>query len=431
MKKELIQLLCVEPMSHSNLNKALSEDVVNRETGMERVVENVATFKKPSRKTLTKGVYELKDEFYPEYNVFFYHYSKEEQSKSEEAQLKRRKAANLPQCCPPPLPPKFSDLFKNALKLIDCQVFLHCISIVLQRADNLKSRCFSERQVHKTLHLIGLCLLEEERSRTDQDHVQVNFIEKANQFNILAKLENLVGNQRIESHKDLLQWVVHKWKAMIGVIPMEEVAEASTSESSPSEDDPEKERRRALAAARRARILEQMKAAQSNFIKDNKDLFDDSGPSEKSKAKRLSLGEPEVKEVDPVCLGPDKSNPVTTDNHFICILCQEEQLLTKDGPALVMAAYVQKSTVLSRRKFSDGEPVPEPAQNSPYDRCPILQADMTRVPHTSSCGHIMHSTCWFKYVDDLVNQLNQRISRQRNPQSFDIEKQEFLCPLCR
>merc|ERR1711881_182632 len=38
VRKEIIQLLCVEPMSHSALNKALPEDV-NHETGLEKVID--------------------------------------------------------------------------------------------------------------------------------------------------------------------------------------------------------------------------------------------------------------------------------------------------------------------------------------------------------------------------------------------------------
>jgi hypothetical protein len=73
VRREIIQLLCIEPMSHSALNKALAEDI-NRETGLEKVVESVATFKKPNNSTSSsgKGKYELKAEFYKEYNVFFY-----------------------------------------------------------------------------------------------------------------------------------------------------------------------------------------------------------------------------------------------------------------------------------------------------------------------------------------------------------------------
>jgi len=72
LKKEIIQLLCVEPMGHSTLNRSLSEDL-NRETGLEKVVESVAVFKKPAN---GKGVYELRPEYLGDYNVFFYHFSK-------------------------------------------------------------------------------------------------------------------------------------------------------------------------------------------------------------------------------------------------------------------------------------------------------------------------------------------------------------------
>ena len=88
VRKEIVQLLCVEPMSHSILNKALPEDV-NHETGLEKVIDQVATLKKPTC-TNSKGVYELKDKYYEEYNVFFYHYTREDQSKSEETEIKTK-----------------------------------------------------------------------------------------------------------------------------------------------------------------------------------------------------------------------------------------------------------------------------------------------------------------------------------------------------
>ena len=50
-RQEIIQLLCVEPMSHSALNKKLTMDLVSKETEMEKVVESVATFKKPATGT--------------------------------------------------------------------------------------------------------------------------------------------------------------------------------------------------------------------------------------------------------------------------------------------------------------------------------------------------------------------------------------------
>ena len=104
-RHEIIQLLCVEPMSHSALNKSLTVDLVTKETGMEKVVESVATLTKPASGT-ARRLYELKPEFYNRYNVFYYHYTKEEQSKSVENQRQRRQKEGLPLCNPPPVPPR-------------------------------------------------------------------------------------------------------------------------------------------------------------------------------------------------------------------------------------------------------------------------------------------------------------------------------------
>ena len=56
----------------------------------------MATFSKPTNNT-GKGVYQLKEDFYADYDVFFYHYTREDQSKSEEVQRARLKAADRPQ----------------------------------------------------------------------------------------------------------------------------------------------------------------------------------------------------------------------------------------------------------------------------------------------------------------------------------------------
>jgi len=58
VKKEVIQQLCIEPMTHSTLNKALVENV-NFETGLENVVRDIAILREPTRQR-TSVVYELK-----------------------------------------------------------------------------------------------------------------------------------------------------------------------------------------------------------------------------------------------------------------------------------------------------------------------------------------------------------------------------------
>ena len=80
----------------------------------------------------------------------------------------------------------------------------------------------------------------------------------------------------------------------------------------------------------------------------------------------------------------------------------------------------------------------------------MLRSDLAKSPYTSSCGHVMHAACWRKHYDDVLgherlrNRLRHPQVRQNfstivegkleshcHPQSFDVSKNEFLCPLCR
>jgi len=418
VRKEIIQLLCVEPMSHSALNKALPEDV-NHETGLEKVIDQVAVFKKPVG-TSSKGVYELKEEFYNEYDVFFYHFTREDQSKSEEAQRARLKSANSPQVCPPPSLPALSSNFLGLTSLLQADMMLHLLKLVLQRADDLKSRCFSECQVHKVLYLIGMALGEEERLQKVDPNTSFVFTKKSIEIGLLEAMETLSGSHRIESHRELLAWTIRRFRAISGVEEKMEVVDDT------EEEDEEAKKKRAKAAAeRRKRIMTQMANQQKTFMTENSRLFDETPSGLRDRLISTCDWEDDTS-LDssfPVCLGPNRSQPYPTETSFTCILCQEEEQLAADNNTLVMASYVQKSTVLSRNR-EETQPPPSPST------FPFLPSSLSSAPHTSSCGHVMHASCWQKYFDD-VSESERRRYRTRHPTSFDIEKSEFLCPLCR
>lgn len=147
IKKEIIQQLCIKPFPHSELIKSLSEDS-NGETGMENVINDVAIFKKPTQPD-KKGVYELKDQYYDDYNMYYYHYSKEEKSKSEEAQRKRRQDKGELVCCPPPKLPKLLESFSMIANMLQCDVMLLVMQTVLKRGLDLKAITFSESHLAK------------------------------------------------------------------------------------------------------------------------------------------------------------------------------------------------------------------------------------------------------------------------------------------
>merc|ERR1719150_18786 len=132
---------------------------------------------------------------------------------------------------------------------MESDVFLHILNLILDRADDLRSKCFSENQVHKVLHLIGLCLIEEEREGSE-----LKFTKAAGNSFMLEKLQKLVGSQRITSNKDLLTWAISTWQSMVGIKTCENsnqnVTEGVSAREESIKDDKEIERKR-LAAERR------------------------------------------------------------------------------------------------------------------------------------------------------------------------------------
>lgn len=421
LKKEIIQQLCIKPMSHSELNKTLP-DGAHHETGLERVINDVADFKRPSQSSAGKRLYELKPHLYAEYNVFFYHYTKEELSKSEEAQRKRRKAMGELECCPPPQLPKLTETFSLVANLLQCDVMLHIIQTVLERARNLRARSFSEPQIHKIIHLIGYALQEQMTGH----YPFLVFTERASKKKIYNLLEELATSPRIDAHKDLLTWVLGKYREAAGATISEMSASpviSQTAEPSASEADTaksSKEWRTQMAAQKRAKVMAQMAAMQKHFMKKNAKLFEDAALDvNKTNERGSSMDLTEYNEEAPVAVGPRQTARQAEEKTYTCILCQEDQSVTVAGKAMVLAAFVQQSTVLCQTR------------NDPDETTPMfLSAKLGASPHTSTCGHVMHAYCWQTYFDNVLAKENRRPYRLRQPASFDVEKNEYLCPLC-
>ncbi|XP_025197910.1 E3 ubiquitin-protein ligase UBR2 [Melanaphis sacchari] len=417
IKKEVIQQLCVEPMPHSELNKTLL-NLIEDEECLEKVIHDVADFKK----TRGRGVYELKPIFYDDYNVFFYHYSREEMSKSEEEQRKRRKAAGELECCPPPKLPLFSDAFAKIANLLQCDIMFYIMRLILDRTVNLRSRSFSESQLHKVLHLIGYALHEEENQKSPS----FTFTERSESYGIEVALDELRRSPRVEAYKDLAIWTLNKFKQVSAPRRKCDKTESVEKEVENMEGvksvdvELEKQKRAKLAADRRATVMAQIAQMQNNFMKDNATLFDNTPTYSES----ISMDILENTSEPSVALGPHQTKSSTFDNRYTCILCQEEQLVTHDSQAMVLATFVQKSTVLCQARnnsenFADNS-------SDPY----YIPLNFGPSPYISTCGHVMHVSCWQRHFDMILAKENRRPYRLRHSLSFDVHKNEYLCPLC-
>lgn len=187
------------------------------------------------------------------------------------------------------------------------------------------------------------------------------------------------------------------------------------NESSAAAEKVEKEERARLLADRRAKIMAQMASAQKTFMSTNAEMFEASNVTSTtaskmewdSTAESLDMAYEQLIEVSPIALGPQRKTINIEDATFTCILCSEDSVVSMTGPCMVYSAFVQKSRVLAPTK------------------------DLTPSPHIGSCGHVMHATCWTKYFENEMQKEQRRPNRNRAPGSFIIDRQEFLCPLCR
>ncbi|XP_055525528.1 E3 ubiquitin-protein ligase UBR1 [Wyeomyia smithii] len=420
IKKEIVQQLCIKPFSHSELNRTLNEDY-SSETGMENVIDEIAIFEMPTNSD-KKGVYKLKPDYFSWYNIYFYHYSKEDKSKSEELQRKRRKENGELVCCPPPVLPKLTPPFSMLSNLLQCDVMMLIIETVVKRALDLKATTFSESHLQKVLHLIGYAIQEEESGF----YPFLKFAERSDQIKIFPMLEELINNPRVESQRDLLLWVLHKYKSVITKrldenIDEEQVTQHQTSKTQIEVERLEKKERAKLAAQRRAQILTQIQNAQRNFMTTNAEMFASSCDTEDTACNSSMDWQVITEESDEqACIGANRIIQRMDESRFRCILCSEESAVTKKDECMVYAAFVQKSSVLLRYQETDSR-----------GQLKFLEISTHPLPHVGTCGHVMHASCFEKYFNNEMIKENRRPYRNRTPVLFDIEKREFLCPLCR
>lgn len=148
------------------------------------------------------------------------------------------------------------------------------------------------------------------------------------------------------------------------------------------------------------------------------------------------------------------------DINHLCILCRDEQKVGFKQPTMVLLAYIQRSAVLSKNRSERRIPnyalTPSnqlkylstrnsqsaagsssspnmysfTSDNSWSFDATFMPSDLFFGPHISSCGHVMHYDCWQGFFDAISRRETSRPNRNTRHVSFELEKNEILCPLC-
>lgn len=434
MRREIVHKLCLRPMTHSELikNLPLVDNELEDEEGVDGIIESVSIFKKPG--VTGRGLYELKPDCLKEYNPFFYHYTRVEQSKAEEQQRKRGRSEKEVRGDNPPIPPEFSTPFRSVLNLLTSKILVGLINTLLLRAQCTQARAVTDLLVQQVLHLICLALHEEKRHRMNKKADEFNFISVATSQgdhpqSLLTTLEKLQNCELPEEHARQLAWILKNFYEELEARQEKPqgvgIVQRTQFERSISQEE-EKAKRARLAQERRAKIMAQMSALQKSFIKENAALLASMENEDYNTAESTVA---EVNEVvlhdEPVVLGVQRCQKGVRTTHYAtepCILCQEQQEVSSDGRALVIASFVQRSTVLSRSRgkmFENGDEL-DPL---------YTPGDHYWGVHVSSCGHMMHSDCWQGFYQSVVVK-ERRAMRMGQYFSVDVSRREYLCPLC-
>nr|XP_046268930.1 E3 ubiquitin-protein ligase UBR1 isoform X2 [Scatophagus argus] len=435
--REVIHLLCIEPMAHSSLVKGLPENECH-ETGLETVITKVATFKKPG--VSGHGLYEVKKERLAEFNPFFYHYSRSQHSKAEESQKKRRTQEGNDKALRPPVPPAFCPPFSSIVRLLCCDIIIHILRCVLQRAAEDRTTHWTEAMIQRALHLIGQALLEEKTQLEDNtvEEVTFDFSLKARKIgsehgkSLFLLLSKVKAVPSLEAQKDMVKWVLQMFEIVKCLREKSSPTSSMTMEATKPEEsaqDKEKaERKRKAEAAKlhRQKIMAQMSAMQKNFIESNKMLYDNM-PESGTQGETVSAAESCAMEQMKLCvaIGPHRGSTPAEREVLTCILCQEEQEVAAQAQAMVLTACVQRSTVLTQCRGK----IPTSSADGTGTTYPLFMAPELAVgTHTGSCGHVMHATCWQKYFEAVQNTTRNRLQAEL---IIDLENGEYLCPLCK
>ncbi|ETN84892.1 ATP-dependent Clp protease adaptor protein ClpS [Necator americanus] len=390
VQREVVHVLCTGPQPFSHIQKRMSHDPMVERISLHDILSSVAKFNKPT--STSAGQFHLKDSLLPEYNPFFYHYSKSDLSQAEQYQQKvRSKLDRKLQACPPPTPCDFEPFFAPAKNILKTPCLIKILKLVLDRTGK-RSRFSSDRLLHRALYLIGMALHEQTRDPRD-----FLFTEVAEKEELFRSLESLSGSSEVATHADLLWWTIQKYKE-VQLLSMTGQTVERRKESTENQEgvNDARAKRAARAAKMREQAMLKMSKMQKSFLKvmeTENPVTEQTDCGEVASELRGDDDEDFVcKQQDhgfPVCIGPQRSIvEVVLPRKVTCILCQEEETLSpSNGKAFVCAAYVQKSLLFSQR----GDPESETKLRD------LAPANLSAGIDASTCSHTMHYECFHSF----------------------------------
>lgn len=433
--REVVHVLCLGPLPFTEIEKRVPGRLTEIEGSLDKVLKEVADFKLPAG-TSDVGTFTLRPDYLADVDPFFYRFSRnqrEECDKLATAQL--RKSTGDPTAVRVPRRTPVKDgPFAGLTRVFTTKALVQILFVCLARF-HPHTKAYSENLADHAVHLVMLGLLEggrqfAELATTSRFTLGSASSGQLHHMTLSGILQAMEREAAMKPLKPKVSWCLDQIRTSLNMPRPAPAASTGDNKAAGAEDA-----KKAAAKARQAAIMKQMAEQQQQAMQNL--AFEDDDEED----------EDEAMEGD--------QDPVVS--HGQCIVCQDE---LHDGDDFGSLCYLQTSRFVRQTPIGVpperatewlGEALEAP-ENLDFDcrldgpfgvagkRTPETDEvadDSTpfAFPHhhvrgvyASACGHLMHLSCFHVYYASVKQRHLTQVTRN-HPEN--IERYEFLCPLCR
>ncbi|OAP55968.1 E3 ubiquitin-protein ligase UBR1 [Fonsecaea erecta] len=468
LRKDIAHTLCFKPLSYSDLYSRLTERAQDHEK-LQEVLEQMTKYRPPEG-LHDSGLFELKEEYLQELDPYNSHFTKNQRDEAENIYKNwmGKKLHKPPEdiVLDPKLHPIPCEAYASLCAVVNTPLFADFIhKALVYVAHGHKSKAgVSATRVEAFLQIVlqlALIATLEDNSPDDASDspsfirhamkLELSFNNSPPPHTIIAVLSEI---WRMEEFSSCRSKIRHILRLFHQKLPHQFTTSTQNLDfpsgrfdtASPANVENEIEAKKKQAMERKARVMAQFQQQQQSFM-DKQGMTD--------------WGDEDLE-------SPDEELPKSTEmRHWkypagLCIQCRED---TSDSRFYGTFAMVTDAHILRETDTHDVDFVgelfavpdnldrsienirPFGVSGSNHEQVKRLTADGQEItvdfqglgkgwpkgytkkgPVSTSCGHIMHFTCFENYYQSITRRHAQQVARN-HPERISLN--EFVCPLCK
>ncbi|ETN39410.1 uncharacterized protein HMPREF1541_05633 [Cyphellophora europaea CBS 101466] len=469
VRKEIAHSLCFKPLSYSDLTARLTERVQDHEK-LQEILESMTKYRPPEGLHDT-GLFELREEYLQELDPYNSHFSKNQRDEAENIYKKwlGKKLKKDPEDVV--LEPKLHKITSEGYQELPgvCQTNLFGEIIfrsLMFVADGYTTRTGvsatrAESFLQIVLQLALIATLEDKSSEDTLGSERSSFVYNSGLSSypdeydvpstVVKVMHRIWGMDEYSACRSKIRHILRLFNqkrpgAFSVATQGLDFPSGRFDTASPANFENELEEKKKASAERKARVMASFQQQQQSFM-DQQGRFDW-----------------DDEELD----SPDAELPSSTESRTwkfpsgLCIQCRED---TSDGRLYGTFAMITDGHLLRETDLGESDFVREVLatpkdldrnlnRDGPFgvagnNQQMVSQMDSAgnevkvgrqgiskgwpkdataKGPLTSSCGHIMHFSCFENYYQSVLRRHAQQVARQ-HPER--VTAQEFVCPLCK